>query len=55
MENSEKRKEMKSNHVIDSKQTVILYHGSKSGIHGSIAPVSRKQCDFGKGFYMGGK
>lgn len=32
---------------------VLLYHGSKSGIDGSIAPLSRKQCDFGKGFYMG--
>lgn len=34
-------------------KTVVLYHGSKSGIHGNIAPVSRKYCDFGKGFYMG--
>lgn len=33
--------------------TVTLYHGSKSGIHGTIAPVSRGRCDFGKGFYMG--
>lgn len=32
---------------------VLLYHGSKSGIEGVIAPKSRKQCDFGKGFYMG--
>lgn len=32
---------------------VLLYHGSKSGIEGAIAPKSRKQCDFGKGFYMG--
>lgn len=32
---------------------VLLYHGSKSGIEGNIAPLSRKQCDFGKGFYMG--
>lgn len=32
---------------------VLLYHGSKSGIEGSIEPRSRKQCDFGKGFYMG--
>lgn len=32
---------------------VTLYHGSKSGIHGRIAPVSRRHCDFGKGFYMG--
>ncbi len=32
---------------------VLLYHGSKSGIEGPIAPKSRKQCDFGAGFYMG--
>lgn len=32
---------------------LLLYHGSKSGIHGAIAPVSRDNCDFGKGFYMG--
>ena len=32
---------------------IILYHGSKSGIRGTIAPSSRDRCDFGKGFYMG--
>ena len=32
---------------------VLLYHGSKSEIDGRIEPRSRKQCDFGKGFYMG--
>lgn len=32
---------------------LILYHGSKKGITGEIAPISREQCDFGKGFYMG--
>ena len=32
---------------------VILYHGSKSGIKGPVAPISRERCDFGKGFYMG--
>lgn len=32
---------------------VLLYHGSKSGIEGAIEPKSRKQCDFGAGFYMG--
>ena len=31
----------------------LLYHGSKSGIVGDIAPKSREMCDFGKGFYMG--
>ena len=35
------------------KGRVMLYHGSKSGIEGDIAPKSRKQCDFGEGFYMG--
>ena len=32
---------------------ILLYHGSKSGIIGDIAPKSREMCDFGKGFYMG--
>lgn len=32
---------------------LILYHGSKSGIVGEIAPISRRACDFGQGFYMG--
>lgn len=32
---------------------VLLYHGSKSGIEGVIEPKSRRQCDFGMGFYMG--
>lgn len=32
---------------------ITLYHGSKSGIRGVIAPASRERCDFGKGFYMG--
>lgn len=31
----------------------ILFHGSKTGIIGEICPKSRKQCDFGRGFYMG--
>ena len=34
-------------------QKVILYHGSKSGIRGPVAPISREHCDFGKGFYLG--
>ena len=33
--------------------TRILYHGSKSGIVGPIAPISRDVCDFGRGFYLG--
>ena len=31
---------------------LILYHGSAKGIIGDIAPISRKECDFGRGFYM---
>lgn len=31
----------------------LLYHGSKSGLSGDIAPISRERCDFGRGFYMG--
>ncbi len=42
-----------SNSINLDKGRVLLYHGSKSGIEGNIAPLSRKQCDFGKGFYMG--
>lgn len=34
-------------------EIVTLYHGSKHGITGDIAPISRGRCDFGKGFYMG--
>lgn len=36
-----------------NEKIVTLYHGSKSGIRGTIAPISRNHCDFGKGFYMG--
>jgi len=32
---------------------LTLYHGSKSGIKNDIQPISRKNCDFGSGFYMG--
>lgn len=32
---------------------ILLYHGSKKGLTGDIAPISRDKCDFGKGFYMG--
>jgi len=31
----------------------IFYHGSKKGITGDIAPISREECDFGQGFYTG--
>lgn len=43
----------KENQIITSNEKIILYHGSKSGIDGAIAPKSRDKCDFGKGFYMG--
>ena len=39
--------------MISKNEVVTLYHGSKSGIRGAIAPISRERCDFGKGFYMG--
>jgi transcriptional regulator with XRE-family HTH domain len=45
--------QFEGNHIISSNEIVTLYHGSKSGIRGSIAPISRERCDFGKGFYMG--
>lgn len=32
---------------------LVVYHGSKKGIEGDIAPCSRNHCDFGKGFYLG--
>ena len=32
---------------------MLLFHGSKSGIEGTIKASSRSECDFGKGFYMG--
>ena len=35
------------------KNRIVLYHGSKKGLMGEIAPISRERCDFGKGFYMG--
>lgn len=41
------------NHIMVSSETITLYHASKSGIQGTIAPASRVHCDFGRGFYMG--
>lgn len=32
---------------------IILFHGSRGGFDEDIKPISRKTCDFGKGFYMG--
>lgn len=48
-----------ANYIIKSKtyanndDRLILYHGSKKGIEGNIQPISRDECDFGEGFYMG--
>lgn len=39
--------------IIENNEIITLYHGSKSGIKGKIAPISRGRCDFGQGFYMG--
>lgn len=43
----------KDRNITNIQETITLYHGSKSGIRGTIAPMSREHCDFGKGFYMG--
>ena len=51
----QKKIEKSAANISDSSEKLILYHGSKSGIKGSIAPKSRERCDFGKGFYMGTK
>ena len=32
---------------------LILYHGSREGLDEPIRPISREECDFGQGFYMG--
>lgn len=45
--------QVKETHTASSDKLLTLYHGSKSGLHGAIAPISRDRCDFGKGFYMG--
>lgn len=45
--------EVASKSIVLEHDRVLLYHGSKSGIVGNVAPKSRKQCDFGAGFYMG--
>ena len=45
--------QFEGNCIITSDDVVALYHGSKSGIVGDIAPSSSEHCDFGKGFYMG--
>ncbi len=49
----QKKIEKSAANIGSSSEKVLLYHGSKSGIKGPIAPISRDRCDFGKGFYMG--
>ena len=44
---------LRKNGIAEPLQDIILYHGSRGGIDGDIAPVSRKRCDFGQGFYLG--
>lgn len=48
-----KKIEYATESVKPDKARILLYHGSKTGIEGTIEPKSRKQCDFGSGFYMG--
>ena len=38
---------------MENKDVLTLYHGSKSGIDGAIAPMSRDRCDFGKELKLG--
>ena len=45
--------EFEGNTIRTGTESVLLYHGSKSGISGAIKPMSRDLCDFGRGFYMG--
>ena len=49
----QKKIEKSATNITISPDKLLLYHGSKSGIKGPIAPISRERCDFGKGFYMG--
>lgn len=44
---------VKGKEYTDPCKEILLYHGSKKGIWGNIAPISRDECDFGAGFYMG--
>ncbi len=38
---------------MNTDSTIVLYHGSRQGLQGPVAPVSRTACNFGAGFYMG--
>lgn len=41
------------NCIIASGETITLYHGSKSGIQGNIAPKSRDKCVLAEVFIWG--
>ena len=53
MENAFERSIMYNNGIKKPLEDIVLYHGSRGGIDGDIAPISRVRCDFGKGFYLG--
>lgn len=53
MQNSIDYSQYEGNSYYIGSGSILLYHGSKSGIDGTIKPISRDRCDFGKGFYMG--
>ena len=38
---------------VTSDHVDVLYHASRTGITGQLQPISRRRCDFGRGFYMG--
>lgn len=44
---------VKGKEYVGTTDRMILYHGSKAGLDGDIEPISRSECDFGRGFYMG--
>lgn len=48
MHNSDINKN-KEKQIFTTDETLTLYHGSKSGIHGPIAPISRERCGFHSG------
>lgn len=48
-----KRIKIITENITVPENSILLYHGSKKGITGNIAPISREHCDFGAGFYMG--
>lgn len=39
--------------LIEEKYDKVLFHGSKNGLESVVVSGSRKNCDFGNGFYLG--